>query len=336
MFSGTHFLYVFNSVGLIGVSFLIYKKITPYESKIWLRNIAYNVVYTALHNFFKVQIYLERITEKICKNESFLWKERDTILYIKDGKEIYSETVALDSSEKRDYSRPIKKNADFLIYTNTLSVILFDLDIIATPIAVPTAYKFVVLQITLENSDELYYLTLHSEKESFYAVNNVINKYVVQYLLYKQHKKYIDINDKYILNIIDNNVNTILLNETDELLFLKYDYEIFRGENNKKNPLFQDDVKLSDSIVFTQQVQVIQEQKEEQVQEQKEEQVQVQQVEQVQVIQVQQVEQVQVIQEQKEEQVQEIQVIQEQKEEQVVQVNKKSFFSKWFSFAKKK
>ena len=95
----------------------------------------------------------------------------------------------------------------------------------------PCNYKFI--STTLEINKKRITIDLFSKTESFYNVGNRINRFVIGYLLKKQHGiDYLLLDDEYTLHIIDHNVKTIVLTEKDELIFALDDYTIKNNENN--------------------------------------------------------------------------------------------------------
>jgi hypothetical protein len=88
------------------------------------------------------------------------------------------------------------------------------------------SYKFPMIQIIFEK-EEQYAITLHNSTENYYIANNKIDKYVIFYLLYKQHGVYKN-PDKtfYMINLMDDKINIDFLNENDLIILNKDDYKI--------------------------------------------------------------------------------------------------------------
>jgi hypothetical protein len=247
--SFTHFLYLFNTVGLVGVSFLILKKIKSYKQLD-----IYDVIYGPLLYLCKWQIWFEKIANN-CNNNKYVKQFKtallsnnvNTILYIKDGNEVFSEPA--DAFFKKDQLSNNKTDCDFFIYKNVeipTRSILFDITKLSV---LPCTFTFIGCEIHLEKYSKAYNILFHSTNESYYAVNNIINKYVIQYLLYKQHGIYMNENESFLLHIIDHNINNIMMTDRDELLLLKDGYEVFRGETFIYETL--NNTKVSDSMNFS-------------------------------------------------------------------------------------
>ena len=94
-------------------------------------------------------------------------------------------------------------------------------------------YKFISLFITI--NQEKYQLTLSNEYYNYYVSGNVLNELFFCYLLKTQHNIDIDKNDiKYMLELIDHNINIIILHETDELILGKSEYNIRLSDYKKE------------------------------------------------------------------------------------------------------
>ena len=94
-------------------------------------------------------------------------------------------------------------------------------------------YKFISLFITI--NQEKYQLTLSNEYYNYYVSGNVLNELFFCYLLKTQHNIDIDKNDiKYMLELIDHNINIVILHETDELILGKSEYNIRLSDYKKE------------------------------------------------------------------------------------------------------
>ena len=132
---------------------------------------------------------------------------------------------------------------DFIIYSDYSGITKINKIIYYnTPINFPINfnydicdYSFISLNITNVNKSndiDIYNIKLSSEIENYYIIGNKINKLMICYLLKSQHGIYDEIKT-YTLNIIDANVNMLLLNETDEIIFNKSEYEIVPYKKEK-------------------------------------------------------------------------------------------------------
>ena len=120
---------------------------------------------------------------------------------------------------------------DFFIYTDIessypLNKLIFNDLLSFTDEYELCSYKFQMIQL-LFNENEEYIITLHNSKETYYVVDNQIDKYVILYLLYKQHGVYKN-PDKthYMVNLMDDNINIDVLNENDLIILYKDNFKI--------------------------------------------------------------------------------------------------------------
>ena len=94
-------------------------------------------------------------------------------------------------------------------------------------------YKFISMFIKI--NEEKYQLTLLNEYYNYYVSGNVLNELFFCYLLKTQHNIDIDKNDiKYMLELIDHNINIVILHETDELILGKSEYNIRLSDYKKE------------------------------------------------------------------------------------------------------
>jgi len=94
-------------------------------------------------------------------------------------------------------------------------------------------YKFISMFITIKQ--EKYQLTLSNEYYNYYVSGNVLNELFFCYLLKTQHNIDIDKNDiKYMLELIDHNINILILHETDEIILGKSECNIRLSDYKKE------------------------------------------------------------------------------------------------------
>jgi hypothetical protein len=115
---------------------------------------------------------------------------------------------------------------DFFIYTDIdefypLKKLIFNDLLSFTDEYELCSYKFQMIQILFDDNTK-YIITLHNSKETYYVVNNEIDKYFILYLLYKQHGVYKN-PDKthYMINLMDDSINIDILNENDLIILNK-------------------------------------------------------------------------------------------------------------------
>ena len=127
----------------------------------------------------------------------------------------------------------------------------------------PCTYKFISLMICLTNDDfdknKRLELILHDKSANFYVEKNRINRYVVAYLLRKQHNIVLNPDEiKYTIEIMDYNVKIISCCEVDEIFMEAYSYIILQGKVQPTKPMHRfnenkieiNTGKISDTISF--------------------------------------------------------------------------------------
>jgi hypothetical protein len=93
-------------------------------------------------------------------------------------------------------------------------------------------FNFASVSVFVYKHNKNYELYLFSNEENFFIVKNKLNKKTICYLLMKQHEQIFDeLTIKYTLNIINENMDIVMLNETEELVFYKNSYEIKPFQN---------------------------------------------------------------------------------------------------------
>ena len=160
--------------------------------------------FQSLSNFYKRNFIPE--IEIIKDNKLFITCKKK---YIKFNSEIMDFFICTDVES----SYPLKK----LIFNDLLSF---------TDEYELCSYKFQMIQILFDNNEK-YIITLHNSRETYYLVDNQIDKYVILYLLYKQHGVYKN-PDKihYMINLMDDEINIDILNENDLIILNKDNFKI--------------------------------------------------------------------------------------------------------------
>lgn len=96
-------------------------------------------------------------------------------------------------------------------------------------------YTFVQVVLTFftNNLVNTYKINLRDEKDNYYIVKNCLNSVVLSYLLFKNHNISQDLQEvSYTLNIMDQNVISLVLHENDVVIFHEKDYEIISQANS--------------------------------------------------------------------------------------------------------
>jgi hypothetical protein len=108
-------------------------------------------------------------------------------------------------------------------------------------------YCFYLISVELTNvsliDDEKSFII---EMDNYYMVDNIINKYLICYLIYKQYKVYLDAKTvSYKFELMDNNMEYKSITEKDDIILKKDKYIIKNYES-----LFKSDDKVSNHMNF--------------------------------------------------------------------------------------
>jgi hypothetical protein len=114
-------------------------------------------------------------------------------------------------------------------------------------------YKFHLINISITNSqlidDEKSFII---QIDNYYMVNNIIDKFFICYLIYKEYKVYIDpIIVNYKIELLDHEMNYKLITEKEEIVLKKYTYFIKKdAEKKNEDILFNSDDKISNNMKY--------------------------------------------------------------------------------------
>jgi hypothetical protein len=93
------------------------------------------------------------------------------------------------------------------------------------------SFKFQMIHVKISNN-ESYLIDLNNKKENYYLVSNVIDKFVICYLIYKQFFILKNAHTvSYNLELIDDKMNFINLNENDIIILDVNQYRIVHNQN---------------------------------------------------------------------------------------------------------
>jgi hypothetical protein len=139
---------------------------------------------------------------------------------------------------------------DFFIYTDHYTSNKVVSKNVTLPLNIEKCdYRFYIINVTLNNveliDDETTFII---QFDQYYMVNNIINKYLICFLIYRQFKVYLDPEMvTYKIELMDNNMNYKSLTEKEEIVLKKETYLI----NKKEGELFFDtNDKISNNINF--------------------------------------------------------------------------------------
>lgn len=214
-------------------------------------NLIMNISYYGIYSFTTVQMRVIQTHKYILnKYNSFLlfcpsvkkyinifceyFVKTQDIEYIRDGEviETSSKKWLLQNYKKVD---PDENNINKMtIYTNgidkkVLSHVPFEESHYNCK---KTSYNFILIDVIIKNEIQKIHLT--TDDYNYMLVDNVINKDFVMYFLKTHYPKFVkNVNyyysgnlDKYIIKILDQDVNEIILNQYNYLTLKKDDYKI--------------------------------------------------------------------------------------------------------------
>ena len=198
----------------------MWKKINNYL-KSMLTTIGYNLIY-----FFSYwQIKYNYIHNKLIYDVNYT---KEKVLNI----ELYDKINGIKNKKMKDFLNWKNENYDCMIIIKDVGIYPYDKIIINKNINFPVElnwnsvkYKFLSL-IVIISEDETYNINLHSKKENYYIVGNIIDKNFIIYYLEKYHKVKISQDILYILQLIDHNVKTNILDMNKKITLLENGYVI--------------------------------------------------------------------------------------------------------------
>ena len=213
------------SIG-IGFVFIYVIKHPPKINTIFFYEIAhYGVKYYSL-----AQI----VTRKYIKNISQNKYIESSVFYLKDllinDVELIKDSCVLLRCKTSNLVMYNPLYMDFMIYSDIHSypvnkVICKDVYNFVKPYEV-CDFKLYMIKIILSETVN-YMINLSTAEYNYYVVGNVIDKFVVLYLLYKQHG--IIVNEDtvcYTIEIMDHNIEVVYVTENDDIILEKSTYRI--------------------------------------------------------------------------------------------------------------
>ena len=116
-----------------------------------------------------------------------------------------------------------------------------------------SSFKFISINLTYNNNT--YSICLKNAEYNYYIVNNIIDKVFFQYYLVNILKVNLieQLHEfKYILEIMDHNVNMFSLNETQYIIFKNDDYSVLQIESMREivfEPMMESPIKTVETTV---------------------------------------------------------------------------------------
>lgn len=189
----------------------------------YLKSIVTIFGYNILYFFSYLQIKYNNIHNKLICDVKY-----DKVLYV----ELYDEINKIKNKKMSDYLHWRNENYDCMIITKDVGIYPYDKLIFQKYFNFPielnwnnVKYKFLSL-IVIFSEDETYNIKLHSKKDNYYIIGNVIDKIFIKYYLEKYYNIKVTEDISYILQLIDQNVKINILNMDKKITLLENEYII--------------------------------------------------------------------------------------------------------------
>ena len=185
-----------------------------------------------LCNYPSVSKKLHNFSEYFIKTQDIEYINNGEIIDTTNKKYLLENYKKNDSNSENDTNNTTKKY-DLIIYTNRIKKrVLSELPVTEIQYKCEdTNYKFILIEIIINN--EIVKVDFITNEYNYMLINNVINKEFIIYFLKKNYPKYVKSVlyyggnlDKYIIKILDQDVNEIVLNQNNYLTFKKDNYEL--------------------------------------------------------------------------------------------------------------
>jgi hypothetical protein len=207
------------------------------------------IAYQTMFYYSYLEIYIKKHVE-IISNIPIVKNSIYKIKYIVfNDVELIKNNLVLNTCRLSDLIRYNPKYFDFFIYTDyktSNKIVGKDVPI---PLTVEKCdYRFYIMNVTVNNLVSENTFTIHLD--NFYMVNNVINKYLICFLINRDYNVYVNPEVvKYTLEIMDNDMNYKSITEKEDII-LKKDMYLVNNQYNEKRQidLLQSDDKISDNI----------------------------------------------------------------------------------------
>jgi hypothetical protein len=203
---------------------------------------SYHVFYLAINNYSKSQIMYNKWIKPLFPKEEKEEIHAFSIDFCKNGEIVESVIInnKLTDAVSCEHIKCEISDYDFVVVTDDLhrvqnvpsnKIWLKDKNELATQLE-KSNIKF--LSFDLHYNDKVYDIKLHNDKESFYTVNNKINKDFLKFQL-KQMGADVSEDFNYKITIIDHDVNVVEVDDTQEIVIEKDGYQIQKTNININN-----------------------------------------------------------------------------------------------------
>lgn len=118
----------------------------------------------------------------------------------------------------------------------------------------PSQVQFISTKINIDSTE--YTLRLQTPEYSFYVVHNEINVDFVRYYFNKYHNMMLPVDVKYVITIIDDNVQFITFDETQILVFEPNSYLIYNPDEQDEDDDKEQDEEENDDISIERMIEI--------------------------------------------------------------------------------
>lgn len=228
-------------------------------------NFLYNILHYGISRYSRLQRWTHKYIHSLYQNKYF----KKTIKYFEDTKYIFKNYFLNDIDVIKYNKILLRCKVSNLIQYNPLYMDFFIYsDIHSYPVNKKVCkdvysfvkryekcdFKFGYISLILSEKYN-YVIKLSNSSYNYYIVGNVIDKYLILFLLYQQYGVYIDHdNPCYTLEILDHTMSLFFLTEKDEIIFTKSSYNIknvfYLKEDASDEKNILDGDKISDHIFY--------------------------------------------------------------------------------------
>jgi hypothetical protein len=197
----------------------------------------------------------EPIKETVCFNS----KKELNNLFIKDNEPINYNLLIMSIPSKNNEESRVTTESAYKQRNKVMISSLYNTNIIDFTRSYTyeeSSFKFISINLTYNN--KTYPIYLKNDEYNYYIVNNIIDKIFFQYYLVNILKvKLIEqLHDfRYILEIMDHNVNMFSLNESQYIIFKKDDYSVLQIEPMRE--IVFDTHQLTDTVETVDTVEIV-------------------------------------------------------------------------------
>lgn len=223
------------NIFLYGMSMhIFFSSVCPNKYQMALLNLSFYLIltYSYIEMHVKKLYYHENMSQirkfiEVAKSkpEIEIIKFNDVITSVDKTRVSISQLLLYDFIIYSDYSRPIDS------HSSRVNKVLYS----GSPVF-PLNYSYslcnfsfisINVKLFVDCKEKSYAVKLVNDSENYYVVGNKINRLIICYLLKKQHDIVRDdLTEKYVLDLIDHNVNMLSITEKDEIILNENDYKV--------------------------------------------------------------------------------------------------------------